>query len=342
MRRKAVAAGWYKGSRIASLSNITVFTAMIEPTSATHPVAPPVQQELFPIREVARLTGINPVTLRAWERRYGLIQPQRTESGHRLYSQADIDDVRSILGWIERGVAVSKVGKILARNHQGDSSSRAEAPGVPADCKQWQALIRQAVKAFDEPRLEQVYGQVFASYPLVVVFQDILMPVWHDLCAATEAFGAQSEWLFLDGFLRARAWQRVQLAREQQEVSVVLAALPGHCRELELLVAALMLGSSEVAIKVLPLGQPLEELSLVCERIAPQALVLFSNHSPTADLPKRLMRLAQVLDCPLLFAGEAAEQAQDALMRSQVACLGSEGRLMRRRLLQYLAGHLDT
>lgn len=338
-----LAAGWYKGSRIAFHYAITVFTAMIEPHSASLPDAPHRQEELFPIREVARLTGINPVTLRAWERRYGLIQPVRTESGHRLYSQADIDDVRSILGWIERGVAVSKVGKILARNQATQQQApSAQAPGTQADWKQWQVQLRQAVKAFDERRLEQVYGQVFASYPLVVVFQDILMPVWHDLCAAGEAFGAQSEWLFLDGFLRARALQRLQLAREQQEVSVVLAAMPGHCRELELLVAALMLGSSEVVIRVLAVGQPLEELSLVCERMAPQALVLFSNHSPTAELPKRLMRLAQGLDCPLLFAGEAAELAQDALMRSQVACLGSEGRLMRRRLQQYLAEHLDT
>ena len=71
--------------------------------------------ELFPIREVARLTGINPITLRAWERRYGLIQPVRTESGHRLYTQKDIETVHRILDWIERGVAVSKVGKILSR-----------------------------------------------------------------------------------------------------------------------------------------------------------------------------------------------------------------------------------
>ena len=73
-------------------------------------------QELFPIREVSRMTGINPVTLRAWERRYGLIQPMRTESGHRLYSRHDIETVNRILSWIERGVAVSKVGKILARD----------------------------------------------------------------------------------------------------------------------------------------------------------------------------------------------------------------------------------
>src|SRR5471032_2928972 len=76
------------------------------------------QEELFPIREVSRLTGVNPVTLRAWERRYGLIQPTRTESGHRLYANADIETVNRILDWIERGVAVSKVGKILARDDQ--------------------------------------------------------------------------------------------------------------------------------------------------------------------------------------------------------------------------------
>lgn len=81
------------------------------------------QEELFPIREVARLTGVNPVTLRAWERRYGLIQPTRTDSGHRLYSQVDIESVRSILAWIERGVAVSKVGKILAKSSTIKSAS---------------------------------------------------------------------------------------------------------------------------------------------------------------------------------------------------------------------------
>ncbi|WP_433886170.1 MerR family transcriptional regulator [Pseudomonas vranovensis] len=300
-------------------------------------------EELFPIREVSRLTGINPVTLRAWERRYGLIQPTRTESGHRLYSQADIDEVRSILGWIERGVAVSKVGRILAKSQNLKSESQSpRSDESQADFNQWQTQMRQAVRAFDERRLERVYGQVFSSYPQLVVFQDILMPVWQELRSTHEAFGQASEWLFLDSFLRGRVLQRLQLAREQQEVRVVLAAIPGQCRELELLVAALLLGTSEIAISVLGLGQPLEELGLVCERMTPHALVLFSNHPPANDLPKRLARLALALECPLLLAGEAADLAQDSLIGSQVACLGSEGRLMRRRLQQYLAGHLDS
>lgn len=301
------------------------------------------QEELFPIREVSRITGINPVTLRAWERRYGLIQPTRTDSGHRLYSQADIDEVRSILGWIERGVAVSKVGKILAKASVAKHvSSVIQEDGSLSEWSEWQVQLRRATNAFDERRLEQLYGQIFSSYPLTVVFQDILMPLWQELLLHQDRFGQASEWLFLDCFLRARTLQRLQMLRGTTESRVVLAAIPGQCRELELWVAGLMLGTADTSISVLALGQPLEELSLVCEKIQPQALVLYSNHPPAADLPRRLQRLVLVLDCPVLLAGEAADLAQESLDGSPIACLGSDGRLMQQRLQQFLAGHLDT
>lgn len=301
------------------------------------------QEELFPIREVARLTGVNPVTLRAWERRYGLIQPTRTDSGHRLYSQADIEAVRSILAWIERGVAVSKVGKILAKSSLIKAAS---APGHAevgaSEWAQWQAQLRRAIGAFDEQQLDRLYGQVFSSYPLPVVFQDILMPLWQELLLRQDEFGQASEWLFLDTFLRARTLQRLQMLRGQSEARVLLAALPGHCRELELLVAALLLSSAETVVSILGLGQPLAELTLVCEKMQPQALVLFSNQPPSADLPRLLARLALTLGCPLLLAGAGAELAEDSLRGSPIACLGNEGRLMQRRLQQVLAGHPDS
>ena len=79
--------------------------------SATPPAGrPSTDDDLLPIRDVAQLTGVNPITLRAWERRYGLSQPKRTEGGHRLYTPEDVAIIRQVLGWIERGVAVGKVG----------------------------------------------------------------------------------------------------------------------------------------------------------------------------------------------------------------------------------------
>lgn len=301
------------------------------------------QEELFPIREVSRLTGVNPVTLRAWERRYGLIQPTRTESGHRLYSQANIEAIRSILAWLERGVAVSKVGKILQRNELAQASAAPACHEVASgEWGEWQQQIRRALSDFDQVRLEQVYGQVFSSYPLAVVFQDVLMPLWQQLRLRQNEFGRSSEWLFFDNFLRARALQRLQLARGASDVRVLLAAMPGQCHELELLVCGLLLSDTAIALTVLAQGQPLEELTLVCEKLQPQLLVLFSNHPPANDFARQMARLALTLESPLAIAGEVSELAVEQMSGSSVACLGNDGRSLQRRMQQLLRGHLDT
>ena len=263
------------------------------------------------------------MTLRAWERRYGLIQPTRTESGHRLYSMTEIERVRSILDWIDRGVAVSKVGKILAKTEPLKVLAHIIPDElVQADYLQWQAQVQQAVSAFDDQQLERVYGQIFSSYALPVVFQDILMPLWLQLLQRQEAFGQTSEWLFFDGFLRARVLQRIITLRGSQPRRVLVSALAGQCRELELLVAALFLSGSDSGVRVLTTGQPFDELTLVCEKIKPEALVLFSNHAPGAELPRRLNRLALSLDCQLMLAGDASDLAQDSLAGSSIGLPG--------------------
>ncbi|APC15854.1 helix-turn-helix-type transcriptional regulator [Pseudomonas frederiksbergensis] len=313
-------------------------------STAIHP--PPLsitQEQLFPIREVARLTGVNPVTLRAWERRYGLIQPTRTESGHRLYSMTDIERVQSILGWIGRGVAVSKVGKILAKTSDVLAlSSIIPDELVQADYAQWQAQITAAVSNFDDVELGRIYGQVFSTYLLTVTFQDIFMPLWTQLLQQQDKFGHVSEWVMLDGFLRARVLQRLVLLRGSQLLRVVVAAIEGHCRELELLLAALYMGSPDLGVRVLALGQPFDELILVCEKIKPHALVLFSNCAPVPDFSHRLNRLAMGLDCRLMLAGDSADLAQESLAGSSIGCIGREGVLMQQRLQQFLAGTLNT
>ena len=59
------------------------------------PNADPAATELYPIGTVADVTGVNPITLRAWERRYGKPRAVRLPSGHRRYTQ---DQVR----WLRR------------------------------------------------------------------------------------------------------------------------------------------------------------------------------------------------------------------------------------------------
>ncbi len=74
------------------------------------------QNALYPIREVARLTGVNPITLRAWERRYNLIEPVRTESGHRLYTQEHIDFLHETLRLMDEGIPISRIKAVISES----------------------------------------------------------------------------------------------------------------------------------------------------------------------------------------------------------------------------------
>ena len=68
---------------------------------------------VYSIGEVAERCGINPVTLRAWQRRYGLLKPQRSEGGHRQFDDEDIQRIEEIIRWVNSGVPVGKVKALL-------------------------------------------------------------------------------------------------------------------------------------------------------------------------------------------------------------------------------------
>ena len=65
-------------------------------------------QPTFNLKAVVQETGLKPDTLRAWERRYGLPQPQRTDGGHRLYTRRDIDTLKWLVARQEDGLSISR------------------------------------------------------------------------------------------------------------------------------------------------------------------------------------------------------------------------------------------
>lgn len=122
------------------------------------------QNALYPIREVARLTGVNPITLRAWERRYNLIEPVRTESGHRLYTQEHIDFLHETLRLMDEGVPISRVKSVIS-----DVTPR-QVPvtaAVSSDgSQQLLEKICQAVSLLQVQKLERLLDRLFADYSL--------------------------------------------------------------------------------------------------------------------------------------------------------------------------------
>lgn len=144
---------------------------------------------LYTIGEVALLCDINPVTLRAWQRRYGLLTPQRTDGGHRLFSEADIDRIREIQHWVESGVQVSKVQALLA-----NSSDKRHYV--------WQSHQERAMHLLqqrDGHTLQQWLSELMRDHPAKTLAQQLINPLRARLQGTRPAY--QAKLSLLDGIL---------------------------------------------------------------------------------------------------------------------------------------------
>lgn len=149
------------------------------------------QDALYPIREVARLTGVNPITLRAWERRYQLIEPVRTESGHRLYSQADIDFLYETLRLMAEGVPISRI-KALISESPGKPQSITR-PYSSSDHSELLLNICQAVTQLKVQRLEPLLDRLLADYSLSAIHR-LLPEIEQQLPAQDEGAPVLAFW----------------------------------------------------------------------------------------------------------------------------------------------------
>ncbi len=129
-------------------------------------------EQIFNISDVSQQTGVAAVTLRAWERRYGLIKPERTPKGHRCYKQANIDEIQQIIGWLNRGVAISKIAPLLASNE--------EFKGVSERDNHWlktqQDILTELIK-LKPSSLNQLLDLLNKSTPFISLCENVCQPL---------------------------------------------------------------------------------------------------------------------------------------------------------------------
>ncbi|MCP1316036.1 MULTISPECIES: MerR family transcriptional regulator [unclassified Halomonas] len=286
-------------------------------TKATHPPDTP----LYPIREVSRLTGVNSVTLRAWERRYGLICPQRTPKGHRLYAQDDIIRIERILQWLNRGVPVSQVADLL------DQPETVEAP-VP-DAGDWASQRQQllaTIETIDLPRLEALYQQSLALYPLSMVINELWQPVVKTLEAKWAIEPDELVRRALEAFLRSQVGIRLHYANQATRGPLILLnAMPDDPGPLWVLMAALMASEQGYRVQLLDHTLPLAELPQAVKRLHCSMVLLTSGQREADDYVRRaLPDTAKTLNVPLGVCGEVARLRDAELRDSDVHMLGDD------------------
>jgi DNA-binding transcriptional MerR regulator/methylmalonyl-CoA mutase cobalamin-binding subunit len=143
----------------------------------------------FNLKVVLKETGIAADTLRAWERRYGLPMPQRTQGGHRLYSEHDIATIKWLMTRQVEGLSISRAVDLW--NEQSASGTDPLAGFIPPTLTSTQPTLNLALPPettldtmrshwiaaclnFNETNAEQILNQAFSIFPIEAVCAEIL------------------------------------------------------------------------------------------------------------------------------------------------------------------------
>ncbi|HKX98202.1 MAG TPA: MerR family transcriptional regulator [Steroidobacteraceae bacterium] len=276
--------------------------------------------ERLPIRVIASLTGVKPMTLRAWERRYGLIRPQRTPKGHRLYTHQHVERIRRVLTLIERGVPVGRVRDLL----DADPSPAAETSGP------WRHYLERmagAIARFDELELDRIHEEALSMHPIEQVTQRLYLPLlahlgerWRDLA------GAIAEEHFFAMYLRSKLGARLQhRARYASGPLLLGACIPGEQHELGLLLFALEANGAGLRTVLLGADTPLADIAVASNRSGCEAVVVSSSIDPAPEFFRSgLPALVRAVHVPVFVGGSTATRHAAAIRAAGAVPLGSE------------------
>lgn len=294
-------------------------------------------EKMYTIGTVSKLTGVGAITLRAWERRYGLIEPVRKDSGHRLYTRRHIDQINRITSLTQQGIRISQIRPEMLESET--------APDEGAGSDQWRRHMDSMLAAiinFDEDRVEEVYNDALAVHPIGMVTRKLLTPLLIELGQRWENGEPTSvaEEHFFAFYLRNKLGARFHhRPRRNAGPQLLLAGLPGEHHDIGLLLFAL--AAIEVGYRILPLGadMPLEHLASLARSKGCAAIVLSGATEPGSEvLETGLPELVMASGLPVCVGGVSSVYGCDAITKAGAEPLGQDIDHGLQRLKELLEG----
>lgn len=281
---------------------------------------------LYNIQAVASATGVPSITLRSWERRYGVPDPKRDVKGYRLYSERDIAVTRWLHERVQQGVGISRAVNMLQL--LGHVGARVE-PAPTFMPEEMRARLLTAVMQSDAVAMGQVLAEALAVGSVEDMALSIVQPVLHSigeewsqgrLSVTTEHIASNQ--------LRAHLAQLIQISPPPlRSERLVIGCAPGEMHEMGALMLSLFLRRR--GFDVLYAGANVESSSLFDDaiRMQPEAVLLSAM---TVDSAKSLTALFETLQTRyagiLAFGGQAYNYHPDLVDGTPGSFLGSDAR----------------
>ena len=220
------------------------------------------------IGELSRRSGVSPELLRAWERRYGLLQPTRSPGGLRLYSAGDLERVRAMQGYLAEGVSAAEAAALAALPATEPAHA---SPTLTVATRE----LAAAAQAFDEPHAQAVIDNLLGALTVDALLSDVVVPFLHELGERWDRGEISvAEEHFASGLIRGRL---LGLAREWGRghgPRALLACAPGEQHDLGLIAFGLALRGRGWRIGYLGADTPVDSVASAARAFEPAFVVV--------------------------------------------------------------------
>jgi DNA-binding transcriptional MerR regulator len=247
----------------------------------------------YNLKVVLKETGIAADTLRAWERRYGLPMPQRTDGGHRLYSERDVEIIRWLLAKQESGLSISRAVDMF--NEQLASGSDPLADSHPSSGFAPQTLSTtnldalrdewlNACLAYNEAQAEQIFNQAFALYPVETVATYLIQQGLHDMGEMWYSGKASVQQEHFASGLAMRRLDTLIAASPAptRKETILLACPPDEWHTFSLVMLHLFLRRRGFNAVYLGANVPLAHVEVTVQTVKPELIVMVAQQLTTA------------------------------------------------------------
>jgi MerR family transcriptional regulator, light-induced transcriptional regulator len=274
-----------------------------------HQAMPDAQAGFLRIGELAKRTGVSPELLRAWEQRYGLLQPTRTAGGFRLYSAADEARVQRMQSLVSGGLAAAQAARLIL---SGGEPAPRTVSGSATTLEDAAGNLAASLDRLDEQAANTALDRLFAAYTVETVLQDVVIPYLHRLgerWEAGEVSVAQEH--FASNLIRGRLLGLAQGWGQGQGPGAILACVPGEHHELGLLAFGVALRRRGWRITYLGTDSPIDAVADIAPSLAPTVVVLLSmTPERFLDHAREIEKLARQVQVMIAGTGATPEVAR--------------------------------
>lgn len=280
----------------------------------------------YNLKAVVQETGLKQDTLRAWERRYGLPQPDRTSGGHRLYSQRDIEILKWLVARQNEGLSISRAvdlwHRLVAEGQDpliemptSTTASIATPPSLSAPGSNIEQLREAWIEAcldYDEKHAEQLLAQAAALYSPEVMCLEFLQK---GLAEIGQMWFEGEVTVQQEHFASTLAIRRLEALiagapSPSRPGKILVACPPEELHVFGLLMVTFLLRRSGWDTVFLGANVPISHLEDTIEAVQPNLVVLAAQQIYTAAT---LLEVSQVLHesgTPVAFGGRIFNQVE--------------------------------